>query len=194
MPEFASNAPPPRPPTASALLLAVLLAAPASATTVRGFTLAGLVRESAVVVRGVVEGSQSFWNSDHTRIYTDTAVRVTDVLAGRAPVRIRVRQLGGRVGQVTARVVGTAPLRPGDDVVLFLRAQPGFYTLVGMAQGRFRVERRGARAVVTRSLSGLTVVQRLHAQPIGRFPRITGRPPPTYEAFRAEVRRLAGAR
>ena len=58
-------------------------------------------------------------------------------------------------GTVT-RVAGVPAYDAGDEIVLFLRtpSRRGFTSPVGLAQGAYRVRRRGARPRVRQELAG----------------------------------------
>jgi hypothetical protein len=115
---------------------------PSQATTLKAFSLEQLAARSDAVVRGRVGPSQGVWKD--RVIHTMTEVAVSQVLRGNAPATVVVAQLGGRVGNDWMPVAGVAPLEPGEDVVLFLRAQPdGTWVLCGMSQGKLAVETPG---------------------------------------------------
>ena len=161
----------------------------AGATTVRGFTTHDMVREAAVVVRVRVEAQVSVWNRAKTAIYTHTTVKRTERLVGkRAPVRLTVRQLGGTVGDVSMMVPGTATLKVGQEVVLFLRTDGRYFYLVGMAQGAFRVHKQGKKEIISRDLGGLNRVWPRRGKAIGHTPpKQSGG-----QTYRKFVKRLRG--
>ncbi len=139
-----------RPLLAGALALALVaqLAPTAAATLVRGFSLHELVRAGHSAVRGEVIGAEVVWDAAWGNVYTHTFVRVDEVLSGAERVGdvVVVRQLGGLLDGVEQRVVGTADLPLGAEVVVFARSDGAFHYLVGMAQGAWRVTRAGAGA------------------------------------------------
>jgi hypothetical protein len=111
------------------------------ATTLLSLDVAGLARSSDVVVRGKVVSVAPRWTKDHGRIITDTEVDVTEAWKGAPSKRITVMQPGGEIGEVGQRVEGVATFKPGEEVVVFLEARGDRFTMAGMAQGRFVVER-----------------------------------------------------
>ena len=138
------------------------------ATTVRAFDTRSLVDASDCIARGQVIESKSFWNGDHTRIYTDTVFRVRTTYYERAAElkqrlsprgEVVVRQLGGTMEGARMTVPGTTSFQIGDDVVLFLRSQSGFHTLVGMAQGIVRIQRTPNGLTVSSDLEGAHLIQ-----------------------------------
>ena len=157
----------------------------ASGTTIRGFTTRDMVREAAVVVRGTVADRTSVWSPDHTRIYTDSTVRLKEVLVGKVAGRqIQVRQIGGRVGGTEMAVPGVAPIHPGEDVLLFLRTDGQRYYLVGMAQGKYGVRLEKGQWVADRKLEGLNLLGTTRHD----HPRVHNPTARSYDALRNEIR------
>lgn len=156
--------------------LGLLLTCVAEATTVKAFDTPALVRASDLVLRARVGQSTSLWNTSRTRIYTDSRLRPLEVLfdavgGSRSPRKpsgiIKVRQLGGRVGDTRMRVSGTARFQEGDEVVVFLRRHDGFYTLVGMAQGCVTIKKTSTGLKAVTDLHGATPIQP-SSPPLGR--------------------------
>ena len=129
----------------------VLASAPAAATLLRSFDLTGLSREAHVVVRGKVFSQEDRWNEERTKIYRYSTVEVLErVKSERVAARIVVKQIGGTVDGMTMSVPGTADLRAGEEVVLFLRTDGRYHYLVGMHQGKYGVRRDASGVWVTR--------------------------------------------
>jgi hypothetical protein len=125
------------------------------------------------VVRGKVVSSQARWTADHGRIITDTTIEVAEALKGRPAKTVVVMQPGGEVGDVGQRVDGVASFHPGEEVVVFLEARGvERFTLSGMAQGRFRVERAADGTVHARQdqCADLYLVDRSSRLPSSRQP------------------------
>ena len=129
-----------------ALLLGVLVAARALATQAVPATVEELARASDAVVRGRVAAVTSRWSEDGRRIYSDVEVEPGDVLRGTSPARLTITVLGGVVGGIGQRADGMAAFTRGEEVVVFLRAEPdGRYAVEGHAQGKFSVDGAMAR-------------------------------------------------
>lgn len=135
------------------LVLSVLLAPAAMATTVRSFTLPNLFREADLVAMGEVTGERSFWNAARDTIYTEYTVSVESVKKGATVATVNVRLMGGTVGQTSLTIAGNAALATGERVLLFLRDQGSYHTLVGMAQGKWTVRRVRGTDLVRRGSS-----------------------------------------
>lgn len=114
----------------------------AGATSLVALDVAGLTDGSDAVVRGHVVRVESRWTRDRLRIVTDVEISVDGALKGAAPRTVVVLQPGGQVGDIGQAVEGLARFRPGEEVLVFLERQgPERYALVGMAQGKLRIER-----------------------------------------------------
>lgn len=128
---------------------ALLLAAGAHATTLLALDLDTLAGTADAVVRAQVVKVSSRWTRDGGRIVTDVELRVAEAWKGGVERTIVVMQPGGVVGDLGQHVEGAATFAPGEEVVLFLEARGGRFTVAGMAQGRFKVEAGSDGAAAT---------------------------------------------
>ncbi len=157
------------------LVVGVLLVAPvlATATTLLALDLPALTRASGTVVRGRVVSTQARWTADHSRIITDTTLEVAETLKGAPAKTVVVMQPGGEVGDVGQHVEGVARFQKDEEVVVFLEARgTERFTLSGMAQGRFKVERAADGTVRARQdqCADLYLVDRQSRQPTSLAP------------------------
>ncbi len=161
-----------------------LLNGTAHAATVRHLSFAELCDRADLIVRGTVLASASHTQSSG-RIVTHHRVRIAerhkpsqeadddnknendnDNEAPAQGARITVVTLGGTDGQRRQHVPGEVRLTRGDDVVLFLRRQPGegeHWRTVGLAQGALHgvdaVDENNEEVTqMEQRLSGLTLV------------------------------------
>lgn len=133
-----------------------------AATVMVEVSLEDMVRDSDVIVRGVVThtGVQMALGLDGLEPHTVTTLRVDGWLKGNGGATVTVRELGG-ITQDTARWIdGTPRYREGEEVVVFLRQHPEHandFRTYGMAQGHFTVLRGvpGTPSVVIRDLEGI---------------------------------------
>lgn len=130
----------------------LLIAGAVGATTIVRQGVPELSRRADAVVRGTVLRTESRWSGDRRTIFTESEIEVVETLKGSARKTVRVRQPGGVVGKIGQRVDGVASFRQGEEVVVFLARRPDdSFTVQGMGQGKFRVERssdgKGAFAV-----------------------------------------------
>jgi hypothetical protein len=130
----------------------VTMSAPATATTLVRQSVERLARENALAVTGRVVDLHSYWNEDHSFIFTDVTLRTTSVLKGRqAAGDVTVTLMGGTVGEITTLVIGGPELAPGSEYLMFLNDEelPGGVTRTtvrDLVQGVFEVTRVNGRA------------------------------------------------
>lgn len=146
----------------SLVVSALLTQAPANATIAVKLDVAGLATAADAVVLGRVLSQESHWEGK--RIVTDVAIHVAVPIVG-APdpaQNLTIQVLGGRVDDLAQIVHGTPRFTVGEDVLLFLeetqRARP--FRVVGMAQGRFKVQKReDGKLWAVQELAGLTLAE-----------------------------------
>ena len=135
---------------------------PSSATIVKTFSMPEMVHESHEIVRGYVTEVRSVYDKERKHVYTHTTVEVQEDLrsASLKPRLIVIRQLGGSVDGFETTLVGNASLGLGEEVVVFARTDGVFHYLVGMAQGKYSVQRTKGTPQLKRSLHGIRGVKR----------------------------------
>src|SRR4051794_15951474 len=110
------------------------------ATTLVNHTVESLSRAADVVVHAKVRSSTSKLAGPGL-IVTVTELEVYTGIKGEPPATLNVVTRGGEVDGLGQRVDGEAVFEPGEETVLFLRRrESGVFTLVGRAQGAFRVK------------------------------------------------------
>lgn len=128
----------------------------AQATVVESLTLSRALELSSDIVIGQAMASESFMTSSGV-IYTQTSVRVDEVLHGHAApgAMLLVRELGGEVGSLGMKVEGVARFEVGENVLLFLEPAAGgeAYRTLGLFQGAYNL----------RELSGVTIATQKHS-------------------------------
>jgi hypothetical protein len=118
-----------------AVTVCAVAALPAArATLMRTMDLAELTATADQIVVGDVLSTESTWDSGHRNIYTTIDIGVRESWKGGTPSdgRIRIRQLGGSVGEIEMTVHGMARFTPGERALLFLREA----RVVGWSQGK----------------------------------------------------------
>lgn len=132
------------------------------ATQVEYRSVEQLGRQSSSVVLGTVAGVESYWNADHTKVYTRTTVVVDESYKGPGTSQVQLLQLGGVVDNVRVSVCGAPAWTAGEEVLLFLEPYvDGAYQVSGFSQGKFVVERdpdTGARFVRRPALEGAEII------------------------------------
>ena len=158
------------------------------ATVLLPADLPELVTAAQAIVVGRVSDVQSGWVEGRRRIETVITVEVVEHLKGRFGSVVNVRVPGGRMGRYRHVVVGAPRFEPGDDVVLFLRANgPSLPFIVGLSQGVFRVVANG-------SGEALVLPPPLAGAAASAIPVVRGEParrPLTWRAFRDQIRSLS---
>jgi hypothetical protein len=123
-------------------LLSSLCAFAASATTLVAVDVPALSVNADAIVIGTVQSSKARLTLDGSRVITDTEIKVSEVLKGKAEGSVVVMQPGGVVGELGQRVEGTAPFAAGEEVLLFLdRRGSDHFIVTAMVQGKYRLLR-----------------------------------------------------
>lgn len=127
--------------SALAVVAAAAIGAP-GASVFRKEDVQSLRRSSEAVIHARVLDVSSYWNGDHTLIFTDVRLEVKESLAGGADPEIVVRVPGGTVGDFTIEMEGAPRFALDDEVVAFIgRWGDGARMVSGYFQGLSRVER-----------------------------------------------------
>ncbi len=157
-----------------------LTAHEASASVAFAASLEDLARAATVIARVTPVERSSVWESG--RIVTRTRVRIDNVVAGPTTApgagrEIRIRTLGGNVGNIGQLVEGEASFgSDGTSSLLFLAPFGGAtsetFAVVGRAQGQLLVRRDGHGREVVRVGDVGKLVERFVPAPL----RAAGRP------------------
>ena len=132
-------------------LLVLILAVPLTASQFVPMDFDKLARSSKMVVRATVGPVTSAWNDSHDVIFSYANLEVHSYLAGKGPSVLRLREVGGTVGNYTQEAIGFPTLREGQEVVLFLTRweDSDDWRIEGYNQGKYIVTgmRDGAELV-----------------------------------------------
>ncbi len=135
-----------------AILLTTLLTIPglASATQVISLDLNEMTDRADVIVHGtVVAVTSERMPQARGRIHTKVIVEPTEVLrSDRQQVRYELSVPGGTVGRIGQLVPGAPKFTVGEEVLVLLARHEATQRLVvvGLSQGRYRVERAPGQA------------------------------------------------
>ena len=125
--------------------MVALLPASATASTVVAMDVDALVGASTLVLQGTVRETQSAW---HDGVIRTTATLETDTcLAGACPETVDLTLLGGRVGELVQVIAGAPDVRPGLEVLVFLRPRAEEWEPIGLGQGMFYIDRAAGLAI-----------------------------------------------
>lgn len=177
-----------------ALAGAVASPSPASAAVVIRHDLATLVAKADLIATGRVVQAESQFRGG--RIVTRYTLRCHEVVKGAPVEEALVEVLGGRVGNIGQQVAGMARFSVDEEVVVFLSqattTDKPIYTVVGLSQGKLRVEPTLDGPMVVRDLGGLTTVQRAaDGGVLEASPALVARQP--LQAFVKDLVRLTAA-
>ncbi len=139
--------------------LALFLALSSQATIMQRLEIEELARNSSDVFHGQIVSTETYWNAEHTRIYTGVGVRVNETFKGAARRGdvVKVVQLGGEKDGFKTEYTGRPEFSAGESVVLFTtRNRNNELTVVALKQGKMLVDGQ----TVTRDFSGLVLVDR----------------------------------
>lgn len=123
-------------------VLALLAASLAGATVLVALQVEDLVHMSPVVLVGEVNTVESGWNPQRTQIHTRVLITPIEVLKGPADLgTVKVKFLGGKVGDTVAHLPGAPRFEAGEKVLVFLepRKDQDGYLPVGFYQGKYKV-------------------------------------------------------
>jgi hypothetical protein len=142
------------------LLVGAVLAAAfvpsVSATVLLPGDLGDIARSATDIVRGTVVDVRSEWADGRRRVETVVTLQVSETFKGEMRGSVSVKVPGGVMGRYRSVTVGAPSFRQGEEVVLFLGAQPpALPYVIGLGQGVFRVKRdmrTGATAVTPPAL------------------------------------------
>jgi len=185
----------------AAALVCASIALPAQATVLMEMSIEALTASADLVVTVEVGEQWSQLDEGDQRVRTYTRVQVSDVVHRvggdeRLGAQLVVQQEGGHLGDWGVHVAGNAQLATGQTALLFLTRDEagGFYHVLGMEQGMYRVDtdETGAQ-IVHRAATVPVVVQNISGtnlfveHPIARWDGHA------LETLLSEVRSAAGA-
>jgi hypothetical protein len=123
-------------------MMTALWPAAASAVLVVPMTFEQLVSEAAAVVYARVADVRGQWTSDRQSIASIVQLEPLQYFKGHLGESITMRLPGGAAGGRMQVIPGAPVLKPGELVVVFLKARgPALLTTLGLGQGLFRVTR-----------------------------------------------------
>src|SRR5687768_11439832 len=111
-----------------------------------------IVTGSQIIVHGRVIDVRAEWAGDRSQIFSYVTIAPSAFYRGTTTSTVTFRVPGGTVGRYKQVTVGAPAFVPGEEAVLFLKANgPAVPDVFGQSQGVFRVrldERSGRRMVI----------------------------------------------
>src|ERR1700722_20749533 len=101
----------------------LLLCNAAAPTTLAHMSIAKLTQSSRLIIRARCVENSSAW--DAGEIWTFSTFEPSEIWKGSSQQRVRVRLLGGRVGNLTSNVSGIPRFQAGEKPVYYPTAKPG---------------------------------------------------------------------
>ena len=141
-------------------------------TTVVSLSVDKMSQEADLIVRGIVHSQSTQWNDARNRIYTVTKIEVEETYKGdlKSAKTISIRQIGGAIDGLVQTVAGNAKFAQGEEVLVFLESHPkaGLHFVMGMAQGKYSIDRTANPATISRTMNSLHRVNVKKVQPMVR--------------------------
>jgi hypothetical protein len=110
------------------------------------------------VVRGKVSKTAGKWVGK--RIVTEVTITVDATFKGGEAREITLITPGGEVDGLAMKVSGAATFVPKEEVVVFLKEHKGQYGVLGLGQGKYKVERSPSGATARPEVGGLSLFKK----------------------------------
>ena len=138
------------------LLTSIILVNEAVPLTVAKISLDQMTMGSSLIIYGTVVSAHSLWEGQAINTYI--SIRVNETLKGEGQEFITVKQMGGRVGDITDEVTGSPELKEGEDVILFLVEWQGSYWIHSIVLGKFSIVTQDGILVAYNDLNNVGLV------------------------------------
>ena len=134
-------------------------------------------RAEHVLVGRVEKVTSQFVTGQDGMIWTEVYIRCARSIRGvREGEVLKVRHLGGTVGELGQKVFGEASYRMGEEVLILAEEREGTYFSIGMAQGKFHVDRSNGTPLVQVDLAGAEILSPTGTPATGQVPTAQGVP------------------
>ncbi len=157
------------------VLALFLIPASADTSVVAALDGAALADRADAVARVVVRDVESYRAGV---VWSDIELDVVEVLDGEAPNVITLRQPGGSADGLNTKVFGMPSFEIGEEAVVFVRFSDVGAHVVGLAQGKARVQ----DGVLVRDLSGLSLARIVDSGPV-----LSAELPDTLKGLRSQL-------
>ena len=123
------------------MIVLILMSQPTYALTVEDVSTKDMALKSDLVVMGKVIHRECKWeDANQKAINTFSTIKIDKYLKGEGDEFIIVKQLGGKIGDITDVIDGIPFLNKGEEVILFLSEFKGEYVIFSMALGYYKIE------------------------------------------------------
>lgn len=172
--------------TVACLIVLLCFAHPLAATVLLPADFKDIVSGSQIIVHGRVVDVRAEWTGDRSQIFSYVTLAPSAFYRGTTTGTVTFRVPGGTVGRYKQVTVGAPAFVPGEEAVIFLKANgPAVPDVFGQSQGVFRVrldERTGRRMVIL----PIVMARGAAAERVARGART--RQPLALEVFGAQLR------
>jgi hypothetical protein len=168
------------------IAILLCLSHPLAATVLLPADFNDIVSGSHIIVHGRVVDVRAEWTNDRAQIESYITVAPSAFYRGSPAASVTFRVPGGQVGRYKQVTVGAPQFVPGEEAIVFLRANgPAVPQVFGLSQGVFRVrvdQRTGQRTVILPVLMARSTAP----ERVSRGARV--RQPLQIDAFAAQLR------
>jgi hypothetical protein len=144
-----------------ALFLFLLVCIPAAYASISlALDLRQLTQDSSLVVRGTVKKTKAMWSGK--RIVTEVTLSVSSSLKGSPGAEVTLYTPGGVVDDIGMKVSGAPTFKEKEEVLVFLQARKGNYSVLGLGQGKYNITvDASGKKIATPELNGLELRKKL---------------------------------
>ncbi len=103
-------------------------------------SLNDLTNEADAVVMGIIVNKYSYWNPEHTTIYSDVTIKVDKVISGRAETFVTFQIIGGVVEGLVLRTSVDPEFKTGERAILFIDTKDTVTAVAGLFQGKYAIK------------------------------------------------------
>lgn len=143
------------------ILILFLLVQPIKATSAVMLTDEDLIVSSRAIIYGKVISIESQYDENQENISTYIKIKVKQVFKGKLfEKEIVIRQMGGTVGDITQKVIGTPEFKLNEEVLLYLNtADDGALRVAHVFMGKFSVIKDKDKTYVLRQVGSATIIE-----------------------------------
>lgn len=113
-----------------------------------------LAKHAHDIVEGKVIKIEQMWDQDHRLIYTYITVHIDKSWKNRVKTQaIVIIEAGGQLDGYVTFSPARAVYRKNEEVMVFLQKDANYYRTYGLNQGKFNVEIRNGKKILTRNIN-----------------------------------------
>ena len=176
------------------LLFLLISTRTASATTALYVTDSQQATISTAVVIATIGDAKTSIHTEYNSIRTVTTIQIEEVLYGKAPVRLKIEQMGGTLNGRTLKIPGDATLKKGERCVLFLFQNTKGWFLTALQQSKYNLQAHPKLGwVMERNLPEGVVIRKPDGQ-LQSYKEAPNKPLKSLQDFRQKMQQLDAVR